>query len=234
MIATETVATLPWEELHEQLDEQGFARTPAVLAPEECDQLAALWDEGEFRSRIEMRRHGFGEGEYKYFARPLPEAIASLREAFYPPLAEAANRWAEMLGSDDRYPPSLDELIEDCHALGQDKPTPLILRYEAGGYNALHQDLYGELAFPFQVVTVLSHRDLDYEGGEFVLVEQRPRRQSRAHVLQLERGEFLIFTTRERPVAGTRGYYRANMRHGVSTVTAGERVSLGLIFHEAK
>jgi uncharacterized protein len=234
MIATDTVATLPWAELHEQLDEQGFATTPAVLDPADCDRLAGLWDEGEFRSRIHMARHGFGEGEYRYFARPLPELVASLREAFYPELAKAANRWAEMLGSEDRYPPTLAELVEDCHALGQDKPTPLILRYEEGGYNALHQDLYGELAFPFQVVTVLSHRELDYEGGQLVLVEQRPRRQSRAHVITLERGEFLIFTTRERPVAGSRGYYRANMRHGVSTVTAGERVSLGLIFHEAK
>jgi hypothetical protein len=234
MIATETVATLPWQELHEQLDAEGFARTPAVLDPDQCDQLAALWDEGEFRSRIHMARHGFGEGEYRYFARPLPALVASLREAFYPPLAQAANRWAEMLGSEERYPASLEDLVERCHALGQDKPTPLILRYEAGGYNALHQDLYGELAFPFQVVTVLSHRELDYEGGELVLVEQRPRRQSRAHVVTLERGEFLIFTTRERPVAGSRGYYRAGMRHGVSTVIAGERVSLGLIFHEAK
>jgi hypothetical protein len=234
MIATETVSTLPWQELHEQLDAQGFATTPAVLDSAECDQLAALWDEGEFRSRIVMARHGFGEGEYRYFARPLPELVASLRQAFYPPLAQAANRWAEMLGTGERWPDSLEELVERCHAVGQDKPTPLILRYEAGGYNALHQDLYGEIAFPFQVVTVLSHRELDYEGGELVLVEQRPRRQSRAHVVTLERGEFLIFTTRERPVAGSRGYYRAGMRHGVSTLSAGERTSLGLIFHEAK
>jgi hypothetical protein len=234
MIATDTVATLPWEDVHEQLDERGFATTPALLDADECEQLAALWDDGEFRSRVEMARHGFGEGEYKYFANPLPEAVASLREAFYPPLALAANRWAEMLGSEERFPQELDGLVERCHSLGQTKPTPLILRYEEGGYNALHQDLYGELAFPFQVVTVLSHRGLDYEGGELVLVEQRPRRQSRAHVVMLERGEFLIFTTRERPVAGSRGYYRASMRHGVSTVTAGERLSLGLIFHEAK
>jgi hypothetical protein len=234
MIATDTVATLPWEDLHEQLDERGFATTPALLDADACEELAALWEDGEFRSRVEMARHGFGEGEYKYFANPLPERVAALREAFYPPLAVAANRWAEMLGSDERFPEELDGLVERCHALGQTKPTPLILRYEEGGYNALHQDLYGELAFPFQVVTVLSHRGLDYEGGELVLVEQRPRRQSRAHVVTPERGEFLIFTTRERPVAGSRGYYRTNMRHGVSTVTAGERLSLGLIFHEAK
>ena len=180
--------------------------------------LAALWEEGSFRSRVEMARHGFGEGEYKYFANPLPAAVNELRRAFYPPLAEAANRWADMLGTGEEWPAELDGLVERCHALGQTKPTPLILRYEEGGYNALHQDLYGELAFPFQVVTVLSHRGLDYEGGELVLVEQRPRRQSRGHVVALERGEFLIFTTRERPVAGSRGHYRANMRHGVSTV----------------
>jgi hypothetical protein len=234
MIATDTVATLPWEELHEQLDERGFATTPALLDADECEELSALWEEGEFRSRVEMARHGFGLGEYKYFDNPLPERVAALREAFYPPLAVAANRWADMLGSDERFPDELDGLVERCHALGQTKPTPLILRYEEGGYNALHQDLYGELAFPLQVVTVLSHRGLDYEGGELVLVEQRPRRQSRAHVVTLERGEFLIFTTRERPVAGSRGYYRTSMRHGVSTVTAGERLSLGLIFHEAK
>ncbi len=234
MIATDTVATLPWEELHEQLDERGFATTPALLDADECEELSALWEEGEFRSRVEMARHRFGLGEYKYFDNPLPERVAALREAFYPPLAVAANRWADMLGSDERFPDELDGLVERCHALGQTKPTPLILRYEEGGYNALHQDLYGELAFPFQVVTVLSHRGLDYEGGELVLVEQRPRRQSRAHVVTLERGEFLIFTTRERPVAGSRGYYRTSMRHGVSTVTAGERLSLGLIFHEAK
>ena len=238
MIATETITervrALPWAELHADLDERGFARTAGILDSEECQDLAALWEEGSFRSRVEMARHGFGEGEYKYFANPLPEAVNELRRAFYPPLAEAANRWADMLGTGEEWPAELDGLVERCHALGQTKPTPLILRYEEGGYNALHQDLYGELAFPFQVVTVLSHRGLDYEGGELVLVEQRPRRQSRAHVVALERGEFLIFTTRERPVAGSRGHYRANMRHGVSTVSAGERVSLGVIFHEAK
>jgi len=232
MIATQTV--LPWQELHAELDERGFARTAAVLDADDCEALASLWDEAEFRSHIVMARHGFGEGEYRYFANPLPEPVAELRRSLYPPLAEAANRWAEMLGTGERWPAALDELVERCHAVGQTRPTPLILRYGEGGYNALHQDLYGELAFPFQVVTSLSHRGLDYEGGELVLVEQRPRRQSRAHVVPLERGELLIFTTRERPVAGSRGYYRAAMRHGVSTVTAGERTSLGLIFHEAK
>jgi hypothetical protein len=238
MIATDTVAerisALPWDELHAALDQSGFARTAGVLDADECERLAALWDEAGFRSRIEMARHGFGEGEYKYFADPLPEAVADLRSALYPPLAKAANRWAEWLGADVRWPDELEALAERCRSLGQTKPTPLILRYGAGGYNALHQDLYGELAFPFQVVTALSHRGLDYEGGELVLVEQRPRRQSRAHVIPLERGELLIFTTRERPVAGSRGYYRANMRHGVATLTSGERLSLGLIFHDAK
>jgi uncharacterized protein len=231
---SERIGTLAWDDLHAGLDERGFATTPAVLDAEECERLAALWDGAEFRSRIHMARHGFGEGEYRYFANPLPRSVDELRRAFYPQLATAANRWAERLGQDERYPEELDGLVERCHALGQVRPTPLILRYEAGGYNALHQDLYGELAFPFQAVTVLSHRELDYEGGELVLVEQRPRRQSRAHVIALERGEFLIFTTRERPVAGSRGYYRAAMRHGVSTVTAGVRLSLGLIFHEAR
>ena len=233
-IVSERVGALPWEDLHEQLDERGFATTPAVLDAEECERLATLWNEAEFRSRIDMARHGFGEGEYRYFANPLPRSVDELRRSFYPQLATAANRWADRLGQDERYPAELDGLLERCHSVGQVRPTPLILRYEAGGYNALHQDLYGELAFPFQVVTVLSHRELDYDGGELVLVEQRPRRQSRAHVIALERGEFLIFTTRERPVAGSRGYYRAAMRHGVSTVTAGVRLSLGLIFHEAK
>jgi hypothetical protein len=233
MIATETVATLPWQELHEQLDAEGFARTPALLDPDQCDNLAALWDQGEFRSRIHMARHGFGEGEYRYFARPLPGLVASLREAFYPPLAQAANRWAEMLGSEERYPASLADLVERCHALGQDKPTPLILRYEAGGYNAMHQDVYGAATFPLQVVFGLSQPGAEYEGGEFIVVEQRPRAQSVASAIRIGQGEALVFTTRERPVAGSRGFYRTNLRHGVSRIESGLRFTLGVIFHDA-
>ena len=229
----ERVAALPWPELQAALDAQGFAQTPAILSAGECRELARLYEAGRFRRTIDMARHGFGEGEYRYFDHPLPEAIAELRVAFYPPLAEAANRWAEWLGEDVTYPGELETFLERCHAVGQTRPTPLILRYGPGGWNALHQDLYGEVAFPFQVVTLLDRPGEDFEGGEFVLLEQRPRRQSRAHVQQLRRGAFLIFTTRQRPVPGGRGFYRAAMRHGVSTVTAGRRTALGVIFHDA-
>ena len=227
------VAALPWPELHDSLDAHGFAQTPVVLRAQECRELDASYENGRFRSTIVMARHRFGEGEYKYFEAPLPEPVAQLREAFYPPLAEAANRWAERLGTDERYPGSLAPFLDRCHRAGQKRPTPLLLRYGAGGWNALHQDIYGEVAFPFQIVTVLDRPGEDFEGGEFVLVEQRPRAQSRAHVIGLRRGAFLIFTTRERPVQGTRGYYRAAMRHGVSTLSGGRRTTLGVIFHDA-
>jgi hypothetical protein len=231
---TERVARLPWPELHDELDARGFAQTPAILSAQECRELAALYDNGRFRSTIAMARHRFGEGEYKYFDRPLPEPIADLRGAFYPPLAEAANRWAERLGTDDGYPADLEAFLDRCHAAGQTRPTPLILRYGPGDWNALHQDLYGDVAFPFQVVTVLDRPGEDFEGGEFVLLEQRPRAQSRAHVMRLRRGAFLIFTTRQRPVRGSRGFYRAAMRHGVSTLTTGRRTTLGIVFHDAR
>jgi hypothetical protein len=195
--------------------------------------LRGLYDNGGFRTTIAMARHRFGEGEYRYFDHPLPDAVAQLREAFYPPLAEAANRWAERLGEDTRCPDRLSDFLRVCHRAGQKRPTPLMLRYGVGDWNALHQDLYGDVAFPFQVVTVLDRPGTDFHGGEFVLLEQRPRAQSRAHVISLRRGAFLIFTTRQRPVQGTRGYYRAAMRHGVSTLTEGERTTLGLIFHDA-
>ena len=227
------IAALPWPDLHAQLDARGFAQTGAVLTDGECEQLSALYEAGSFRSTISMARHRFGEGEYKYFAHPLPEAVAELRGALYPPLAEAANRGAGRLGEDVRYPAALEEFLDRCHAAGQTRPTPLILRYGPGDWNALHQDVYGDVAFPFQAVTLLDPPDA-FEGGEFVLLEQRPRAQSRAHVLQLQRGALTLFTTRQRPAEGSRGHYRAAMRHGVSTLTAGRRTTLGLVFHDAR
>jgi hypothetical protein len=229
----ERVAGLAWDDLQAELDARGFAQTAAVLTDAECEQLAGLYEAGSFRSTISMARHRFGEGEYKYFAHPLPEPVAQLRAALYPPLAEAANRWAERLGEDVRYPEELDEFLERCHRAGQTRPTPLILRYGPGDWNALHQDVYGDVAFPFQAVTLLD-RPEDFDGGEFVLLEQRPRAQSRAHVLRLERGALTIFTTRHRPARGSRGHYRAAMRHGVSTLVAGRRTTLGLVFHDAR
>jgi hypothetical protein len=226
------VSALPWPSLQAALDAQGFAQTPDVLTAHECRELNELYESGRFRSTITMARHSFGAGEYKYFENPLPDPVAQLRRAFYPLLAEAANRWAERLGGPG-YPARLSDFLERCHRAGQIRPTPLLLRYGAGDWNALHQDVYGEVAFPFQVVTVLDRPGRDFEGGEFVLTEQRPRAQSRAHVIQLRRGAFLIFTTSRRPVQGSRGYYRTAMRHGVSTVTSGRRTTLGVIFHDA-
>jgi hypothetical protein len=230
----ERVGALPWPELHAALDEYGFAQTPKLLDPGESADVAALYDAGRHRSTIDMARHRFGRGQYKYFDHPLPAAVRDLRAAFYPPLAEAANRWAERLGEADRYPADLDAFLERCHAAGQTRPTPLILRYGAGDWNALHQDLYGDVHFPFQAVTLLERPGADFTGGEFVLLEQRPRAQSRAHVVALEQGAFLLFTTRQRPAKGSRGYYRAQMRHGVSTLRSGRRTTLGLVFHDAR
>jgi hypothetical protein len=224
---------LPWDELHAQLDRTGFATTPPVLTRDECERLQALYDGGGFRSTVHMARHRFGEGEYKYFDHPLPDAVAQLRAKLYPHLAEAANRWSTYLGEGTSYPAELDAFLAGCHAAGQTRPTPLILRYTQGGYNALHQDLYGEIAFPFQALTVLSRKGEDFDGGESVLVEQRPRAQSRAHVISLGQGELLLFPTRHRPASGTKGHYRATMRHGVATLTRGERLGLGVIFHDA-
>ena len=230
----ERVDELDWDGLGAQLDEQGHAVTTPLLTAEECEELAGLFDGGRFRSTIDMARHRFGDGRYRYFDHPLPELIAALRTSFYPHLATVANRWSERLrGDTPTFPARHQELLERCRAAGQTRPTPLILRYGPGDWNALHQDLYGDVFFPFQVLTVLSHRD-DYEGGEFVLLEQRPRAQSRAHVLTPAQGEFVIFPTRERPARGRSGYQRVGMRHGVSTVTAGERTALGVIFHDAR
>jgi hypothetical protein len=231
---TQRVDALDWPELRAQLDARGFAVTAPLLTAPECAELADLFDGGRFRSTIDMARHRFGDGRYRYFDHPLPEAIRALRGAFYRHLAPIANDWSRLLdGAADAFPLTHDELLERCRAAGQARPTPLILRYGEGDWNALHQDLYGEVYFPFQVLTVLSQPAVDYEGGQFVLLEQRPRAQSRAHVLEPERGAFVIFPTRQRPQAGKRGHYRVGMRHGVSTVTRGRRTALGVIFHDA-
>lgn len=228
------VAALSWTDLGAQLDVAGFAQTPPLLSRSECQELSGLYEADGFRSTITMARHGFGRGEYKYLDYPLPPLIAELRSELYGPLAAVANRWAERLGREGDYPQDLDSFLERCRAAGQARATPLLLRYGPGDWNALHQDLYGEVAFPLQAVTVLDRPGVDFAGGEFVLVEQRPRAQSRAHACALEPGAFLFFPTRERPAQGTRGYYRAPMRHGVSTVRSGRRTTLGVIFHDAR
>jgi hypothetical protein len=226
---------LDWGQLREQLDGRGFAVTTRLLDGAECAEISNLFDGGRFRSTIDMARHRFGDGRYRYFDHPLPEAIAALRSSFYPHLAPIANDWSRLLrGDPETFPPEHDELLERCRAAGQERPTPLILRYGEGDWNALHQDLYGEVFFPFQVLTVLSEPGVDFEGGEFVLLEQRPRAQSRAQVLNPPRGAFVIFPTHHRPQAGRNGHHRVGLRHGVSTVTRGSRTALGVIFHDAR
>jgi uncharacterized protein len=228
------VDALDWQDLARQLDERGYAVTPPILDQVECEGLAGLFDGGRFRSTIDMARYRFGDGSYRYFEHPLPETIASLRSSFYPHLAPIANRWSEQLrGENPTFPLDHDELLERCHDAGQKRPTPLILRYGEGDWNALHQDLYGAVYFPFQILTVLSERGTDFDGGEFVLLEQRPRAQSRAHVVTPPQGAFVVFPTAHRPNRGSSGYYRSAMRHGVSTVTRGQRTALGIIFHDA-
>jgi uncharacterized protein len=230
----ERIDALDWTDLRRELDERGFALTDRVLRADECEELAGLFDGDGFRSTIDMARHRFGDGRYRYFAHPLPALVQAGRSAFYGHLAPTANAWSERLsGATPGFPDTHEELLERCAAAGQHRPTPLLLRYHAGDWNALHQDLYGEVYFPFQVLTVLSDHNCDYAGGEFVLLEQRPRAQSRAHVLRPPQGSFVIFPTRERPNAGKHGYHRVALRHGVSTVTAGERLALGIIFHDA-
>lgn len=229
------VDALDWDALDARLDAVGHAITPPLLSTYECDSLADLFEGGRFRSTVDMARHRFGDGRYRYFDHPLPDTIAELRGSFYPHLALIANRWGErMRGERPRFPLKHEELLERCRAAGQTRPTPLILRYGEGDWNALHQDLYGEVYFPFQVLTVLSRQRQDFDGGEFVLLEQRPRAQSRAHVLTPPQGAFVIFPTRERPNRGAIGYHRIGLRHGVSTVTRGQRTTLGIIFHDAK
>jgi uncharacterized protein len=224
-----------WRAIERDLGESGHALVPGLLTPEECTALAALYDDGSrFRSRVVMARHNFGRGEYKYFDYPLPDRVASLRAALYPPLAAIANRWNEALRLDRRFPRDHAAYLEHCQKAGQTRPTPLLLRYAAGDYNCLHQDLYGEEVFPIQATILLSSPEQDFMGGEFVLVEQRPRMQSRAEVVPLCQGDAVLFAVRERPVRGTRGYYRVQMRHGVSRIREGHRMTLGLIFHDAR
>ncbi len=221
------------EALAARLDAQGYATVPRLLAPAECRALVELYDEERhFRSRIVMERHAFGRGEYKYLRYPLPPMVAALRERLYAALAPVANRWAERLG-EPGFPPRLAAYLKRCHAAGQARPTPLILRYEAGGYNCLHQDLYGPLVFPFQLTVLLSRPGEDFTGGEFLLVEQRPRAQSKGQVVPLAEGEAVIFAVNHRPAPGRRGYYRVKLRHGVSEIREGRRFTLGIIFHDA-
>ncbi|HVA38548.1 MAG TPA: 2OG-Fe(II) oxygenase [Candidatus Dormibacteraeota bacterium] len=230
----ERVESLPWAEIERDLWAEGAARTPPVLMPGECRELRALYgEEDAFRSTVAMARHNFGEGEYRYFAYPLPPLVQQLRESLYARLAPIANAWGAALRRDAGFPPSLDQFLARCHAAAQSRPTPLLLRYRAGGWNALHQDLYGDLVFPLQATCFLSRPGADFEGGEFLLVEQRPRAQSRGQVLTPEEGELVLFATRDHPLRTSRGYARASLRHGVSRVRRGERRTLGVIFHDA-
>ena len=228
------IRNLAWSGLGESLDAEGCAVLPGLLTGEECAAMQALYSQAaRFRKQVVMAKHGFGRGHYQYFAAPLPLEVATLREACYPPLSEVANRWQARLGDDKRYPSTLPAYLQQCAALGQALPTPLLLRYEAGDYNCLHQDLYGDEVFPLQVAVLLSRPGRDFSGGEFVMTEQRPRMQSRPIVLPFNQGDAIVFATRFRPVQGVRGTYRVAMRHGVSRLRSGERYTLGLIFHDA-
>jgi hypothetical protein len=228
------VTALDWPYIEARLDDAGHAVSGPLLTPAECASIAALYDADKtFRSRVVMARHGYGQGEYRYFAYPLPDPIAALRRAFYLRLAATANRWRTLLGVAGRLPETLDAFLADCHAAGQTRPTPLLLKYGAGDYNRLHQDLYGERVFPLQLTILLSDPTHDFSGGEFVLVEQKPRAQSRAEVVPLRQGEAVVFAVHHRPARGVRGAYRAALRHGVSTVRDGQRFTLGVIFHDA-
>jgi hypothetical protein len=232
--AVDHVAGVDWRQVAASLDERGYATTAALLTTEECRGLAALYNRDEvFRSRVVMQRHAFGRGEYKYLRYPLPSLVEALRRSIYPYLARIANRWCNRLCEDERFPPALGTYLAKCHQAGQERPTPLILKYEAGDYNCLHQDLYGPLVFPLQLTVLLSAAGDDFTGGEFLLVEQRPRAQSRGEVVPLRQGEAVIFPVHHRPVEGTRGAYRVTMRHGVSRLRSGRRYTLGIIFHDA-
>jgi hypothetical protein len=230
----ERIAAIDAARLGSELDAQGAAVLERLVTPPQCRDLAALYARDDvFRSRVVMARHGFGQGEYRYFSYPLPALVARLRESLYERLVPTANRWQEALVSGVRYPDRHAEFIARCHAGGQEKPTPLLLQYGAGDYNCLHQDLYGEHVFPLQVVVLLSEPGRDFEGGEFVMTEQRPRMQSRPLVLALRQGDAAVIAVHHRPVQGTRGVYRVNMRHGVSRVRSGRRHAAGIIFHDA-
>lgn len=227
---------IDWERACAALDERGFAVLPDVLTQKNCQEIVRYYtDDHRFRSRIEMSRYSFGQGEYKYFNYPLPSIVQQLRSSIYPHLAALANRWGGRLGRKlPLYPETLTDYLEQCHRAGQNRPTPLLLKYGVGDFNCLHQDLYGDSVFPFQLTFFLSQRGSDFTGGEFVLAEQQPRRQSRVEVLSPEQGDAVIFAVHHRPVKGARGYYRANLRHGVSTIHSGQRYTLGIIFHDAK
>jgi hypothetical protein len=228
------IAGQDWPTIADVLDRQGFATTGTLLTPGDCASLVALYDDAaRFRSRIVMARHGFGRGEYQYFGYPLPPLVAALRSTTWPHLAAIANRWNEAFGLPERFPAAHKEFLAQCHAAGQTRPTPLLLRYGERDFNCLHQDVYGALVFPLQLAVLLNAPGEEFAGGEFVLTEQRPRAQSRAHVVPLHQGQAVIFAVRNRPARGTRGVYRAALRHGVSTVTAGRRHTLGVIFHDA-
>lgn len=231
---TERARSVDWDRVASDLDAHGCATVERLITPAECESLVALYGiEGIFRSRVVMAKHGFGRGEYRYFDYPLPELVADLRASIYPELAPIANRWNEAMGVEVRYPEDHAGFLERCHAAGQVRPTPLLLQYGADDYNCLHQDLYGEHVFPLQVAILLSEPERDFTGGEFVLTEQRPRMQSRPEVVPLRQGDAVVFAVRHRPVQGTRGVYRVNLRHGVSRVRSGHRHTLGVIFHDA-
>lgn len=224
---------IDWAAVAADLDTHGCARIPGLLDPKACEAIAARYDGDGYRSTVVMARHGFGRGEYRYYAYPLPDPVQALRTALWPPLAEIANRWNTTLGEPARYPGEHAEYLARCHAAGQVRPTPLVLRYGPGDYNCLHQDLYGEHVFPLQAAILLSEPGRDFEGGEFVLTEQRPRMQSRVEVVPLRQGDAVVFPVHHRPVRGGKGVYRVNMRHGVSRLRAGRRHTLGIIFHDA-
>jgi hypothetical protein len=228
------LGAIDWTHIATDLDARGCAVIDKLLSPEQCAAMAALYpDDARFRSRVIMGRHGFGRGEYKYFSYPLPDIVAALRAALYAPLADVANRWNQAMGIEIRYPDDHAAFLARCHDAGQTRPTPLLLQYGEGDYNCLHQDLYGEHVFPLQVAILLSEPGEDFSGGEFVLTEQRPRMQSRPEVVPLRRGDAVVFAVHHRPVQGTRGVYRVNLRHGVSRLRAGHRHTLGVIFHDA-
>jgi hypothetical protein len=230
-----SLAAVDWSAVGRALDDLGVARLPVVLDPKECDEAVALYeDPARFRKKVTMERLRFGAGEYQYFASPLPPLVERLRETAYGPLAAIANDWQKRLGRPARFPPALDGFLRRCHRAGQTKPTPLLLRYEAGGYNRLHQDLYGALAFPLQMTFLLSRPGDDFEGGEMLFVENRPREQSIGTTVVLRQGEGVVFAVGDRPIRGGRGWRRATLRHGVSRITSGRRSTLGIIFHDAR
>jgi uncharacterized protein len=229
-----SVASADWESVTGELDEYGCALLPRLLTPEQCRELAGLYDQDDrFRSTVDMGRHRFGSGEYRYFARPLPEPVQRLREELYPRLLPIARDWHEKLGREAPWPDTLEEWLALCHAAGQERPSPILLRYESGGWNALHRDIFGEMVFPLQVVINLNAPGKDHTGGEFLLVEQRPRAQSRGTATLIPQGHGLIFTTRDRPIRSKRGWSASPVRHGVSAIRSGNRHTLGLVFHDA-